>query len=105
MDVITKFLYFFSSDISYDSLMEKFGGYFFTYCIESGYDRLLRVLGGNLLDFLCNLDTLHDHLSSTYVGMQAPSFRYGIDKGSKSILNIRSHLNQIINTLYFRSIG
>lgn len=55
--------------------MEEFGQHFLQYCIDCGYDRLLRVLGGNLHDFLCNLDALHDHLSSIYPGMRAPSFR------------------------------
>lgn len=52
-----------------------FGETFFDFCEESGYDRILHVLGGKLSDFLCNLDALHDHLGSIYPGMRAPSFR------------------------------
>ena len=52
-----------------------FGGHFLTYCVQSGYDRVLKVLGRNLRDFLCNLDALHDHLATIYPGMEAPSFR------------------------------
>ncbi|KAL8593726.1 hypothetical protein ACOMHN_036270 [Nucella lapillus] len=48
---------------------------FFDYCKESGYDKILKVLGGTTADFLQNLDALHDHLSSIYPGMRAPSFR------------------------------
>ena len=48
---------------------------FFDYCKESGYDKILQVLGGTTADFLQNLDALHDHLSSIYPGMRAPSFR------------------------------
>lgn len=55
--------------------MEVFGAHFLDYCIQSGYDRILRVLGRNLHDFLGNLDALHDHLQSIYPGMEAPSFR------------------------------
>ncbi|ELU08946.1 hypothetical protein CAPTEDRAFT_127209, partial [Capitella teleta] len=55
--------------------MESYGGFFYKYCLESGYDRVLKVLGNNLLDFLCNLDALHDHFDSAYPGMRAPSFR------------------------------
>lgn len=55
--------------------MEKFGEHFFKYCVQSGYDRILRVLGRNLREFLCNLDALHDHLASIYQGINAPSFR------------------------------
>ena len=55
--------------------MEKFGEHFFQYCVQSGYDRILRVLGRSLREFLCNLDALHDHLASIYQGINAPSFR------------------------------
>ena len=36
---------------------------------------LFQVLGATTADFLQNLDALHDHLSSIYPGMRAPSFR------------------------------
>lgn len=55
--------------------MEAFGAHFLDYCVQSGYDRILKVLGRNLRDFLCNLDALHDHLATIYPGMEAPSFR------------------------------
>ncbi|KAK7475319.1 hypothetical protein BaRGS_00033466, partial [Batillaria attramentaria] len=56
-------------------ILEAFGKMFFDYCKESGYDKILQVLGGTTTDFLQNLDALHDHLSSIYPGMRAPSFR------------------------------
>ena len=56
-------------------ILEMFGETFFDFCQESGYDRILHVLGGTLSEFLCNLDALHDHLGSMYPGMRAPSFR------------------------------
>ena len=56
-------------------MWEMFGEMFFDFCEESGYDKIIRVLGGTLRDFLQNLDALHDHLSSIYPGMRAPSFR------------------------------
>ena len=34
-----------------------------------------QVLGANTRAFLQNLDALHDHLSTIYPGMKAPSFR------------------------------
>ena len=58
-----------------NEIWEMFGEMFFNFCQESGYDKILRVLGGTLKDFLQNLDALHDHLSSIYPGMRAPSFR------------------------------
>lgn len=48
---------------------------FFEFCQESGYDKILQVLGGTTRDFLQNLDALHDHLATIYPGMRAPSFR------------------------------
>jgi guanylate cyclase soluble subunit beta len=58
-----------------NAALEGFGAHFFHYTVQSGYDQILRVLGRNLQDFLCNLDALHDHLANIYPGMEAPSFR------------------------------
>jgi guanylate cyclase soluble subunit beta len=55
--------------------LEAFGNHFLKYCQKNGYDKILRVLGSNLHDFLTNLDNLHDHLATIYPGMRAPSFR------------------------------
>ncbi|GFS53639.1 guanylate cyclase soluble subunit beta-1 [Nephila pilipes] len=56
-------------------ILELFGRNFFDFCQESGYDRILKVLGATPRDFLQNLDALHDHLATIYPGMRAPSFR------------------------------
>uniref|UniRef100_T1ITQ9 guanylate cyclase n=1 Tax=Strigamia maritima TaxID=126957 RepID=T1ITQ9_STRMM len=61
--------------IDLNACLEAFGTHFLHYCQGSGYDRLLRVLGGNLEDFLTNLDYLHEHLASIYPGIHTPSFR------------------------------
>ncbi|KAH9507823.1 Guanylate cyclase soluble subunit beta-1 [Bulinus truncatus] len=57
------------------TVLQLFGKMFFDYCVESGYDKILKVLGGTTTDFLQNLDALHDHLATIYPGMRAPSFR------------------------------
>ncbi|CAL1528282.1 unnamed protein product [Lymnaea stagnalis] len=57
------------------TVLQLFGKMFFEYCVESGYDKILKVLGATTTDFLQNLDALHDHLSTIYPGMRAPSFR------------------------------
>lgn len=57
------------------AILELFGKTFFDYCQDSGYDRILQVLGATPRDFLQNLDALHDHLGTIYPGMRAPSFR------------------------------
>lgn len=61
--------------IEASKILELFGEWFLDFCQESGYDRILQVLGGTLRDFISNLDALHDHLASAYPGMHAPSFR------------------------------
>lgn len=58
-----------------DQILELFGKMFFEFCQESGYDKILQVLGATPRDFLQNLDALHDHLGTLYPGMRAPSFR------------------------------
>ncbi|XP_050303265.1 guanylate cyclase soluble subunit beta-1 [Anthonomus grandis grandis] len=58
-----------------NTILELFGKTFFEFCQESGYDKILQVLGATPRDFLQNLDALHDHLGTLYPGMRAPSFR------------------------------
>ncbi|CAM5076462.1 unnamed protein product [Natator depressus] len=62
-------------DVSEDVVLKLFGEYFFTFCKMSGYDRMLRTLGGNLTEFIENLDALHSYLALSYQEMNAPSFR------------------------------
>ncbi|KAJ9595190.1 hypothetical protein L9F63_013514, partial [Diploptera punctata] len=58
-----------------NAILELFGKTFFEFCQDSGYDKILQVLGATPRDFLQNLDALHDHLGTLYPGMRAPSFR------------------------------
>ncbi|PSN51153.1 Guanylate cyclase soluble subunit beta-1 [Blattella germanica] len=58
-----------------NAILELFGKMFFEFCQDSGYDKILQVLGATPRDFLQNLDALHDHLGTLYPGMRAPSFR------------------------------
>ncbi len=50
------------------AILQLFGQFFFEFCVESGYDKILSVLGSSMKDFLENLDALHDHLSTIYPG-------------------------------------
>ncbi|XP_053176223.1 guanylate cyclase soluble subunit beta-2-like [Scomber japonicus] len=56
-------------------VLKQFGEYFFEFCKRSGYDHMLRTLGGNLFEFTENLDALHSYLALSYKEMNAPSFR------------------------------
>ncbi|XP_058885170.1 guanylate cyclase soluble subunit beta-2 [Acipenser ruthenus] len=62
-------------NVSAEVVLKLFGEYFFNFCKLSGYDRMLRTLGGNLMEFIENLDALHSFLSLSYQEMNAPSFR------------------------------
>lgn len=59
----------------YGQLSQSFGERFFELVCDSGYEGILRLLGGNLKDFLENLDSFHAHLITTYSRMKPPSFR------------------------------
>ena len=63
------------SGLPKDAVLEVFGEYFLIYCLEHGYDKMLRTLGDNLEAFIQNLDALHELLSMSYKDFDAPSFR------------------------------
>lgn len=67
-----------------------FGRSFFDFCQESGYDKIIRVLGSTMREFLQNLDGLHDHLATIYPGMRAPSFRCSDSDDGRMILHYYS---------------
>lgn len=45
-------LFFLLIDIPADAILELFGQTFFDYCQDSGYDKILQVLGATPRDFL-----------------------------------------------------
>ena len=45
----------------------------------------MKALGGNLYDFLSNIDSLHDHLSASYAGVKIPTFRVKPDLSGRTI--------------------
>ncbi|XP_061073605.1 guanylate cyclase soluble subunit beta-2-like [Conger conger] len=71
-------------DVEPDVVLRQFGEYFFEFCKRSGYDHMLRTLGGNLYEFIENLDALHSYLSLSYKEMNAPSFR--VEKNSNGTM-------------------
>ena len=54
------------SDVSADVFLQLFGEHFFIFCKQAGYDTMLRTLGGNLIEFIGNLDALHSFLALSY---------------------------------------
>ncbi|XP_039510812.1 guanylate cyclase soluble subunit beta-2-like [Pimephales promelas] len=73
-------------DLEQSVLLRQFGEYFFEFCKRSGYDHMLRTLGGNLFEFMENLDSLHSYLSLSYKEMNAPSFR--VEKNNDGTLQL-----------------
>lgn len=49
-----------------EAILKLFGEYFFKFCKKSGYDQMLRTLGGDLTEFIENLDALHSYLALSY---------------------------------------
>lgn len=99
------------TELPADDILELFGKTFFEFCQDSGYDKILQVLGATVRDFLqvsrivysssrkgClhlvfslqNLDALHDHLGTLYPGMRAPSFRCTEESDGSLILHYYS---------------
>ncbi|KAF3857496.1 hypothetical protein F7725_009355 [Dissostichus mawsoni] len=56
----------------------------------AGYDTMLRTLGGNLTEFIGNLDSLHSYLALSYEQMNAPSFRVEMTDDGKMLLHYYS---------------
>ncbi|XP_030071513.1 guanylate cyclase soluble subunit beta-2-like [Microcaecilia unicolor] len=77
-------------DIPPEVVLKQFGEYFFEFCKRSGYDHMLRTLGGNLYEFIENLDALHSYLSLSYQEMNAPSFRVEKNENGSMFLHYYS---------------
>ncbi|XP_044044048.1 guanylate cyclase soluble subunit beta-2-like [Siniperca chuatsi] len=77
-------------DVSADVFLKLFGEHFFIFCKKAGYDTMLRTLGGNLIEFIGNLDALHSYLALSYQEMNAPSFRVEMTDDGKMLLHYYS---------------
>lgn len=59
---------------STQEITEDVGLHFLGFIGQYGYDRILKVLGRHMRDFLSGLDNLHEYLRFTYPKLKAPSF-------------------------------
>lgn len=59
---------------SADEIMTFTGKSFVQFLSKYGYEKMLRVLGRNMRDFLNGLDNLHEYLRFSYPKMKPPSF-------------------------------
>ena len=60
--------------VKYEDLMDSFGVTFVSFVGQYGYDRILKVLGRHMSDFLNGLDNLHEYLRFSYPKLRPPSF-------------------------------
>ncbi|XP_070711441.1 guanylate cyclase soluble subunit beta-2 [Pempheris klunzingeri] len=77
-------------DVPADAFLKLFGQHFFMFCKQAGYDTMMRTLGGNLVEFIGNLDALHSYLALSYQEMNAPSFRVEITDDGRMLLHYYS---------------
>lgn len=86
----------------YGHLSQLFGEKFYELVQDSGYEGILKLLGGSLKDFLDNLDSFHTNLGTTYSRLKPPSFRcsYMYDPSTSSKLT-----NKLILHYYSERIG
>ena len=58
--------------------MEEMGVEFVNFVSVFGYDRILKVLGRHMRDFLNGLDNLHEYMRFSYAKLRPP--RYNLSK-------------------------
>jgi guanylate cyclase len=73
-----------------NELMNMFGEEFVNYIAKYGYDKMLRVLGRHMRDFLNGLDNLHEYLKFSYPKLKPPSFFVDEENASGLVLHYRS---------------
>ena len=61
-------------DQDVNDLMENLGIEFVDFVGQFGYDKVLRVLGRHMRDFLNGLDNLHEYMRFSYQKLKPPSF-------------------------------
>ena len=52
-------------NLDIDTILEVFGSYFMEYVRDEGYLSMLTLLGGNLREWLTNVNDLHKHLKNS----------------------------------------
>ena len=61
-------------DQDVNDLLESLGVEFVDFVGKFGYDKVLRVLGRHMRDFLNGLDNLHEYMRFSYQKLKPPSF-------------------------------
>ncbi|XP_077589088.1 soluble guanylate cyclase gcy-31-like isoform X3 [Stigmatopora nigra] len=74
----------------YNELMNSWGVYFLGFVGKYGYDRILKVLGRHVRDFVNGLDNLHEYLRFSYPKVQPPTFFCQEESATGVTLHYRS---------------
>ncbi|XP_048399583.1 soluble guanylate cyclase 88E-like isoform X1 [Stegostoma tigrinum] len=74
----------------YSDLMNSWGVYFLGFVGKYGYDRILKVLGRHVRDFVNGLDNLHEYLRFSYPKVQPPTFFCQEESATGVTLHYRS---------------
>ena len=93
-DEITFRLAVASSDvlgIDVDTALHAFGEHWVNHTLAKEYDALARSTGSTMLEFLTNLNALHDRISTTFLDYQPPEFRVSALEANRMDVQYISH--------------
>ena len=83
-------LFLFLSEKNSEELMESFGTVFINFMSKFGYEKILRILGRSLKDFLNGIDNLHEYMRYSYPKIKPPSFNVESEMQNGLILRYKS---------------
>lgn len=104
-DEITFRLAVASSDVlgvDVDTALHAFGKHWVNHTLARDYDALVRSTGSTMLEFLENLNELHDRISTTFLEYQPPEFRVSeLEKNRMEVeyISHREGLNSFVSGL------
>ena len=104
-DEITFRLAVASSDVlgvDVDTALHAFGKHWVNHTLARDYDALVRSTGSTMLEFLENLNELHDRISTTFLEYQPPEFRVSEPEKNRMEVEYISHregLNSFVSGL------
>jgi len=73
-----------------EELWDSFGFYWITQFAPREYHRLMNLAGDNPIEFLQNLDDMHDRISTSFIHFLPPSFRVSFSTSNSAIVTYSS---------------
>ena len=74
-----------------DTALHAFGQHWVNHTLARDYDALVRSTGSTMLEFLGNLNALHDRISTTFLDYQPPEFRVSEFEDNRMDVEYISH--------------